>query len=243
MGNVSRFVPPELIRSLRDSGGIQTAIETGTFTGDNAVHLADIFDSVYSIELLPEIWQAAAEKHRNVNNLVFVNADSPVGLRDLGPRINGPVLFYLDAHGGMFYTPTESRERTSLDEPTSGGAKTQCPLIDEIQAIDDCYRAASESCILVDDARAFITPLLGRRDEDWPPLMDVFDVLRAKNRRFVTMIDDIIIAVPPNLRSVVEDWRKQKLHERNGQEYHAYELSQLRKKFNELQNKISQLQK
>jgi hypothetical protein len=228
MSNVYPTVPPDLVSTLRDAGGIRTAIETGTFKGNGALVLAEIFDQAYSIELLPEIWQAVQDKYSDIDNLVFVNADSPVGLRDLGAYIHEPVVFWLDAHAGMLYTPTGSRERTPDDERTSGGAETQCPLLDEIHAIDECFSGAPESCVLVDDARAFVTPLLGRRDEDWPPLMDVLDALRAKNRRFVTILDDIIIAVPLSLRSAVENWRQKKLHARRGQEFFAYELSQLR---------------
>ena len=62
MINVYPTVSADLVSTLRDAGGIRTAIETGTYKGNGALVLAEIFGQAYSIELLPEIWQ---EKYVN----------------------------------------------------------------------------------------------------------------------------------------------------------------------------------
>ena len=68
MSNVYPTVPADLVSTLRDAGGIRTAVETGTFKGNGALVLAESFDQAYSIELLPEIWQAVHDKYSDIDN-------------------------------------------------------------------------------------------------------------------------------------------------------------------------------
>jgi hypothetical protein len=215
MGSVRMSVPADLAADLARRGGIRIAIETGTWRGEGARLLSGIFDQVYSVELDPKVHAAARERHADLANVTFLQGNSPAVLRDLQRGIDEPVLFWLDAHGGWNYTPNVRKRLNPAQPPTPAGADSQCPLLDELQAVDS-YAAAARSVILIDDARSFLGPQLHHRTEDWPGIAEVFDALRRINRRYVTVLDDVVIAVPEPLMPAVHDWWRGQLLKRRG---------------------------
>src|SRR5690606_13587575 len=155
MGSVRMSVPADLAADLARRGGIRIAIETGTWRGEGARLLSGIFDRVYSVELDPKVHAAARERHADLANVTFLQGNSPAVLRDLQRGIDEPVLFWLDAHDGWNYTPNVRKRLNPAQPPTPAGADSQCPLLDELQAVDS-YAAAARSVILIDDARSFL---------------------------------------------------------------------------------------
>ena len=78
--------------------------------------------------------------------------------------------------------------------------------MEEITAID-AFPWSERSCILIDDARLFLGPP-GEpyRREDWPSFIEVLDLLRARFPRFVTVLNDVIIAGPPQMQPIVDGY-------------------------------------
>ena len=211
MGSVTFSIPFDLASALIRAEGIRCAVETGTYLGSSALMLSDVVDGVWSVELKPEILEQARERTAHRANIHLFEGYSPEVLPKMLEHVPGPALYWLDGHGGTFGAD---------DVPTH---IKECPVLDELAAIAQ-HPHAERSVILVDDARAFLGPLLHHRP-DWPTLVEVVDALGRD--RHVTILDDVIIAVPKDLRPVVDAWWTGKLEERDGLEAHPYLIKKL----------------
>ncbi len=191
MGMTRPGVPLELVASLRDQLGLAGAVETGTYQGDSAAALADHFPQVWTIELDEPLWREARLRHASRANVTFLHGASETLLGGVAESAPGSLLYWLDGHWSGAGTAGEGNE---------------CPVLEEVKAIDSGPHGAG-SVVLIDDARLFQTPPGPPHDrEQWPSLMEVTDALRATHERYVTLIEDVIIAVPLGARPVVDDY-------------------------------------
>lgn len=211
MGSVTFSIPFDLATALLDATGIRYAVETGTYLGASALMLADVVDEVWSVELKPEILEQARERTAHRSNIHLFEGYSPEVLPTILQQVPGPALYWLDGHGGTF---------GANDVPAH---VLECPVLDELAAITE-HPYAERSVILIDDARAFFGPLLHHRP-DWPTFLEVADALGKD--RYVTVLDDVVIAVPKGLRPAVDTWWVGKLEEREGLEAHTYLIKKL----------------
>lgn len=214
MGSVTFNIPLDLARMLCVQGALTSAVETGTYLGDTALMLSEFVDDVWSIELVPEIYDEARVRTAHRPNVHLSQGFSPDVLPQILQLVPGPALYWLDGHGGTF-------------GPNDLPDFKECPVEDEIRAIER-HGDAHRSCILIDDARAFFGPMPQHRPSEWPSFVEVADLLRASADRYVTALDDVIIAVPPDLRHVVDAWWLKKMHERKGMEWWQYEYKRAR---------------
>jgi hypothetical protein len=211
MGSVTFSIPFDLAKALIAAEGIRYAVETGTYLGDSALMLAEVLDGVWSVELKPEILAQAKERTAHQPNIHLFEGYSPEVLPGILAQVPGPALYWLDGHGGTF---------GANDVPST---IKECPVLDELAVIAQ-HPHAARSVILIDDARAFLGPMLHHRP-DWPTFLEVAEALGED--RHVTILDDVIIAVPKDLRPVVEAWWRTKLEERDGLEAHTYLIKKL----------------
>jgi len=212
VGSVTFSIPIDLAAALVDAADLAFAVETGTYLGDSALMLADLVEEVWSVELKPEILAQARERTAHRSTIHLVEGYSPEVLPALLKEVPGPALFWLDGHGGTFGandTPAHVRE---------------CPVLEELAAIEQ-HPDAARSVVLIDDARAFFGPMLQHRPQDWPTFMEVADALGRD--RYVTVLDDVVIGVPADLRPVVDGWWRGKLEARDGLEAHPYLIGKL----------------
>lgn len=211
MGSVTFSIPFDLATALIEAAGLRYGVETGTYLGGSALMLADVLDDVWSVELKPEILAQARERTAHKPNIHLFEGYSPEVLPGILEQVPGPALYWLDGHGGTFGAndvPSHIRE---------------CPVLDEL-AVIAAHPHAARSVILIDDARAFFGPLLHHR-RDWPTFIEVADALGRD--RYVTVLDDVVIAVPTDLRPAVDAWWVAKLEEREGLEAHTYLIKKL----------------
>jgi hypothetical protein len=207
-------VPMDLAKSLVSAGQLNSAVETGTYLGDSAIGLRSLVGEVWSVELLEQIYVQAVANVGARRGITLLQGYSPEVLAEVAAKVTGPSLFWLDGHGGTSGVPdVASRFK-------------QCPVMEELAAIST-FPQAADSCILIDDARAFFGPMLQHNPDEWPTFLEVSDTLRAGGERYVTVLDDVIIAVPAPLRSTVDAWWHTKLEQRHG--------------FEALQEKVAQL--
>ncbi len=211
MGALTFGIPKDLAETLVRSGNLRAAVETGTYRGESARFLASLVPDVWTIEVLPEFHNNAVKRLHHLEGVRTLLGPSEKLLAELAPQLEAPTLFWLDGHGGTF---------GGHDVPEG---VQECPVLAELEAIDRSPGAAS-SCILIDDARAFLGPLLQHNDDEWPNLMQVADSLRLNHDRYVTILDDVIIAVPYPLRRVVDAWWTQKLRQRDNLDGPVYEM-------------------
>jgi hypothetical protein len=182
------------------------AIETGTFHGDTAAELAKLVPQVWTIELDEALFASAAERFRDHPGVQPLRGPSPEVLTDLSASVTGRLLFWLDAHSLPF-------------DPT--GEPPTCPILAEIQAVNT-FSGTRSACILIDDARLFLGPHMWYPDSEWPRLLDIVDALReVDDDRYVTILDDVIIAVPIDARTIVDDWWLELSKRRNGAEHYS----------------------
>lgn len=123
-------------------------IETGTNEGITAFEMAPCFKEVHTVEICETLHAKALEKSKNLgfDNVTFHLGDSTDVLPQLLPSIEDHAIFFLDGHW-------------SSDD--TGKGKKDCPLIEELQSINELHKFAS--LIIIDDFRLFGTHF----NEDW----------------------------------------------------------------------------
>jgi hypothetical protein len=181
-------LPRELGAALRDRLALRRAIETGTYRGGGARLLAGLIRGpVVTIELSEPLAAAATEALADLPDVTVRQGDSRTVLPELvDPAV--PTLYFLDGHwsGGE-----------------TAGAASECPVLDELRAIGGGH---PDDAILVDDARLFTaSPPPPHDPAEWPTIVEVFDTLRAaRPEHHVTVLRDLIIAVPARARDLVD---------------------------------------
>lgn len=184
-------MPVEMTAALASQLGLKVAVETGTYKGNGTLKLRSVFSTVYTVELSEALHNEAAKKHSAVEGITFLLGPSSEMLPVILEGLSQPAMFWLDGH----WTPGLPL-----------GAESQCPVIDEIRAIDRSAIGA-ESCILIDDARLFLgAPPPPHRRADWPTFTELVDVLREKHPRTVTTLHDVIVAGPPEIQATLDDY-------------------------------------
>ena len=207
MGTYTFGIPPALAASLIQGLGLASAVETGTNRGHTAKLLADLVSDVWTIELSQELADQAKKEYGYLQGVHFLRGDSAEVLPTLVPELVSPTLFWLDAHW--------------CGDGTAG-IDAQCPLLEEL-AIVDRAPAAAESCILIDDAATFLGgPPPEWRARDFPPFIDIVDTLRSCHQRYVTVLQDVIIAVPSHGREIVERYWQEEIYRQREHERNSY---------------------
>jgi len=184
--------PIWLATRLQAELALDRAVETGTFLGAGAKALSRVFPEVVTVELSEELHAQAVASHGSNPKIRFVHGDSRRVLAELADATI-PSFYFLDGHwsGG----------------PTTG-TEAQCPLLDELAAL---VKGHPRDCIVIDDARLFLAaPPPPYRPDDWPTLVQVIDAIQAGHaRHHITVLDDQVIAVPPEAKATV-DWMGQR---------------------------------
>lgn len=132
-------------------------IETGTYLGGTTKAVCDQFQEAWTIELDEQLHLRAKHFLKDIPHVHCCLGDSASQLSSILPHINGPILYWLDAH--------YSRGITALgDEYT--------PISRELNVIFQ-HSYCKDSVILIDDARCF------NGTEDYPSIDYVRDQVRS----------------------------------------------------------------
>jgi hypothetical protein len=189
MGIVHPGVPQRLALWLRDEAAAKEFIETGTYLADTALWAARHFERVISIEADRKLYDAARRRLASYPNVDLRFGRSQDVLMPLISSLRQPVLIWLDAH-------------LSCGEVATAGEDHECPLLEEITAID---AGKVQHLILIDDARFFLNPPLPpHKREHWPSAGTVIEHLRAKYDSYICVTDDVIVRLPIDLRGRFE---------------------------------------
>ncbi|WP_419878843.1 FkbM family methyltransferase [Brevibacillus centrosporus] len=122
---------------------IHSFIETGTFKGDMVEWMKHNFHKLTSVELDPQLYQAAKSRFAGDTNITILHGDSARVLPSILESVTEPCLFWLDGH----YIPL------SLE---SARGDIDTPILQELEAI--LQHTVDNHVILIDDARCFIGP-------------------------------------------------------------------------------------
>jgi hypothetical protein len=185
MGFVNFSIPKDLVHAIINTTKFDNFIETGTFRGETSFWAAKFFNKVYTIEISPEISKETASRPDAPKNIEFLVGNSKDLIGPLCDRIKGRSFFWLDGHWCS----------------GAAGKEEECPLMDELSAIKE----HKDAVIFVDDARCFLGPLPPPHDyAHWPVIDEVFAKLKELfPESFVTIIDDVIVCVPEDLRLTI----------------------------------------
>jgi len=146
MGSLSNFN----LASIRVFHKLRSLVETGTATGDGVEHaLRAGFETIHSIEIMPDLAQAARLRFKAAPHVQIWEGDSrkclPMILKELPPE---PALFWLDAH----FPNAHGTGGTYTDEPDKG---RRMPLEEEVRAIR-AARPTAKDVLLIDDTRIYV---------------------------------------------------------------------------------------
>jgi hypothetical protein len=212
MGEVSWGAPQPIVDLLCDTLALRTCVETGTFRGDSAAAFAGRFDRVITIEASPTLAAAACRRLAPFPNVDARHGDSRQVLPEVVAGLEEPALFWLDGH----YCGQGTH-----------GVTGQCPVLEEIATI---VAAAPAHVLLIDDARLFLEPPpLPLHAVDWPAIDEICRAVAAGDRRrFITVHDDVIVAVPEEAREAVTRWLVDRATAREAERHRGMIASALR---------------
>jgi hypothetical protein len=117
---------------------IANFIETGTFEGDMIEAQRENFQKLISIELGDKLYQAARRRFEKYDRIHVLHGDSGIKLSEAIRLVEGPALYWLDAHYSRGVTARGDKET---------------PILKELSII--AARDQAGDVILIDDARNF----------------------------------------------------------------------------------------
>lgn len=176
MGSIRHGVPQRLALELRDRYDLKVFIETGTHVGGTLFWASFFFEKVIGIEISRFYFEFAQRACKGVKNIILIRGDSRTELYRALALAESPALIWLDAHW--------SSDLEFFNKP----AKGECPLLDELKALNADGRP---HVILIDDARLFDPPF----NEEWPDIGEIRALLQELPRD-IRIFEDVIIAEP-----------------------------------------------
>lgn len=122
--------------------GIKDAVwvETGTYLGSTTNFLSGLFPHVYTVEPEPNLYAAACKRFTGKNVTLFNNVSENI-FPSLLPKLSGNVNFWLDGHYSAGITFKGEKD---------------CPVEDELIAIEKNIDNFDKITILIDDVRCFL---------------------------------------------------------------------------------------
>lgn len=163
------------VSQLRDDyKNYSTFVETGTLLGHTTRALAPHFRKIYTIEI-SERYYNMARSNCPYSNIEFINGDSSSVFKELLPTITDKTIFFLDGHWSSGDT---------------GRGEKDCPLIEEITAINDLFLPSG--IIIIDDARLFgMGPSTGC-NEDWTQISQpaLAEIIKGRTTSIYSMDSD-----------------------------------------------------
>jgi len=122
--------------------GIKDAawVETGTYLGTTTSYLSGLFPHVYSLEPEPKLYAAACERFKDKNVSLFNDVSENI-FPSLLPKLSGNINFWLDGHYSAGITFKGEKD---------------CPVEDELIAIEQNFDNFNKISILIDDVRCFL---------------------------------------------------------------------------------------
>lgn len=195
MGAIHFSLDRKLAEFLVREFGARALVETGTFEGETACSLHDLFDRIFTVEQSPECYRRAVEKLNKLPNVQCRLGSSENELKSLPPEFrNAPTFFWLDAH----WCAGEGVEAVA----------NPCPLLAEIDALG---MLSDNEAILIDDARFFLCPPVSPHSRNgWPGISDIIDRLPhvAPGHRLL-VIDDVLSIHPARWHESLSDFAHQ----------------------------------
>lgn len=145
-------------------------VETGTYLGNMIEAQRNNFEYLFSIELSYALWKNALQRFLLHKHICILHGDSSKLLEKVIAALDGPAIFWLDAHYSGGFTARGSND---------------CPILEELAII--LKQKKYNHLILIDDARLF------REAHNFPNIDTVMRHIKSLNPSYKCFIlDDII---------------------------------------------------
>jgi hypothetical protein len=162
---------PDAKRDLLSTYGAKydIFIETGTYFGLTAGHLASAYKEIHTIEIDRALYENARQRLQGFGNVHCYHGDSAAMLREILANVDRPAVFWLDAHytGGI-----------------TARSDSDTPVLQELAVVFS--HPVDTHLILIDDARWFV----GRNG--YPGVRKLHALVRASSPYDMCIHDDII---------------------------------------------------
>jgi len=160
-----------LVLNIAKSKNFNNFVETGTYLGEMVNEIKDKFKKVYSIEIDKKLYSKAKRRFKKYKHIRIVKGDSCERLAKIINKLEGPTIYWLDAHysGGI----------------TSFGNR-QTPVRGELSEILQNWK--KDSIILIDDARRF------NGKKGYPSLQEIGKIAEKNNLKVLIAHDVIQIS-------------------------------------------------
>jgi hypothetical protein len=175
-----RTIPPPhilkqtVIQAYQQRFMLDTLVETGTYQGAMIEAQRRFFKKIISVELDPDLCQAARKKFEKYSHIKILEGDSGEVVPTLVPTLDKAVLFWLDGHYSSGITAKGEKE---------------CPIYEELSPI---LKSKYWHVILIDDARHFVG------QNDYPTLEKLEKFVKKINTGYQMEVkDDLIRLTPP----------------------------------------------
>ena len=157
-------------------GHLKHFIETGTLFGHTTLHASYWFEHVTTIELSEELHALAEATLKSRTNVRCLHGNSAELLPDTVKTLDGPSLFFLDAHwsGDNSVDWDQSDwggypvETAKIDDDALTQTDRQVPLMGELRVIADDHQYGA--VIVIDDWNSMGQSGFAFEQEDWSAL-------------------------------------------------------------------------
>ena len=150
-------------------------VETGTYNGTTTNFLSNRFPHVYTIEPEQNLYNTACKRF-NGRNVTLFNDVSEKALPILLTKLSGDINFWLDGH---------------YSEGKTFKGEKDCPIEDELNAIEKSLKNFGKLSIFIDDIRSFLPK--SSNYTDYPSIDYLVDWARRLNMRWRVEHDIFII--------------------------------------------------
>jgi len=145
-------------------------VETGTYLGETTAAMSGVYRKVYTVEIHQELYRKAADRFAGLDYIHCFHGDSATVLPQIVAQLDGPAVFWLDAH---------------YSGPRTGKAGSrETPIEEELSTIFESE--SKEHLIFIDDARLFV----GKNS--YPKIGRLWKFVRTHSPYSMTVRDDII---------------------------------------------------
>lgn len=165
------------MRRYAEQYGLKVFVETGTYFGDTVDAVKGLFETLYTIELSPDLHAAAQKRFRSSPHVHLIWGDSGERIGALMKEIHQPALFWLDGH-------------YSGGETAKGESDT--PIYKELEHILSAPDLGH--VILIDDAHCF------GNLPDYPSLEDLTRFIHRFRPDTEVLVEDDSIRITPGPR-------------------------------------------
>lgn len=166
------YLKRNMLRTYARQYGLRSFVETGTFFGEMVDALKNEFVRIQSIELDEFLYERARKRFSRYPHISILHGNSGAKLPVALAAIEGPTLFWLDAHysGGI----------TALGEEVS-------PILRELGHI--FQSPISGHMVVIDDARLFGT------DPGYPVLDQLREFVSSKSPNWKMEVTNDVIRI------------------------------------------------